>query len=647
MSGTSIHVVNVSRSSYAVIEPLPINRVRIEDAFWKPRLERLVRVTLPLQFAKIEETGRLENFRIASRKVKGVYKGLWFNDSDVYKWIEASAYALVHFRSEELCKLVTTAVREIISAQEPDGYINTYITVNGLKRWVDLAWSHELYCAGHLFQAAVAIRRSLGDDDLYTASLKFADLLRDTFGWDEGKLKAADGHPEVEMALVELYRESNRKEYLDLAEFFIDIRGRGCVVKASASRQFFTLSSEYLIDHKPIRELDDVAGAHAVRALYYMGGAADVYIENGDRELWHALERLWRKIIDRKTYITYGFGSRHDGEAFGKDYELPNERAYSETCAAVAGAMWAWRMFLASGNPEYMEVLESILYNSALAGISIDGARYFYVNPLADYSAEHQRQPWFECACCPPNIARLLAYLPGMIYSFSRADRAIMVNLFIGSRAIFEVNGNRILISIDTSYPWYGRVVITVEPERVDEVPIMIRLPSWIDEHAISVNGKELKGRPGTYIKITKNWDNGDRISIEFKMMPKLIQSHPYIEANYSRTAIKRGPIVYCVEGVDNKEFDVRDLVIDPQKSNLNEVFRKDILGGVMTIEGEGYIDECTLRNFKLYYEYSERGAPMFRRVRFVAIPYYAWNNRGASQMIVWMRSHSNKVILD
>ncbi|MEM3967226.1 MAG: glycoside hydrolase family 127 protein [Ignisphaera sp.] len=642
MDNTGIYVIDVSRSSYAIVEPLPIDRVIVDDSFWRPRLEKLVKITLPLQFLKIQETGRLENFRMASGRVKGEFKGLWFNDSDVYKWIEASAYALAYRWSEELYKMVNTAIDEIISAQQPDGYINTYITVNGLKRWVDLAWSHELYCAGHLIQAAIAVRRSLKKNDLYVASLKFADLISDTFGWEEGKLKTSDGHPEIEMALVELYRECNRGKYLDLAEFFIDIRGRGYVTKTLTLRQFFLPSPEYLVDHKPIRELDDIAGGHAVRALYYMAGVADVYIEKGDSKLWSALKSLWRKVTSRKMYITYGFGSRYEGEAFGEDYELPNERAYSETCASVAGAMWAWRMFLASGDPKYVEVLESILYNSALAGISLDGTRYFYVNPLADYYGKHQRMPWFECACCPPNIARLLAYLPSMIYSFSKIDKGIMVNLFIGSRAVFEVNGNRIAITMDTMYPWYGKVFIRMEPERVDEIPVMIRIPSWVEEHEILVNGKEFRGEPGRYIKLVKSWDRGDKIVIEFKMRPRFIQSHPYVEANYGRVAIKRGPIVYCIEGIDNREFDVRDLIIDPSTANLNEVFREDVLNGVVLVEGEGYVNEDMYHGDKLYYELDVESVPKAKKVKFIAIPYYAWNNRGATQMAVWIRSRIN-----
>ncbi len=636
MTNTNVHIVNISRSRYAVIEPFPINRVKVTDDFWRPRLETLASVTLPLQFIKIVETNRLENFRVASGRAKGAYKGLLFNDSDVYKWIEASAYILAYNWNEELYKMVTTAIEEVIAAQQPDGYINTYITINNLKRWADLAWSHELYCAGHLFQAAIAVKRSLGRAELYAASLKFADLLKDTFGWDEGKLKTADGHPEVEIALIELYRESGKKEYLDLVEFFVEVRGRGYITNTVMSRP--KPSPEYVVDHKPIRELDDVVGSHAVRVLYYMAGATDLYIENGDKGLWLALERLWRKIIDKKMYITYGFGSRYEGEAFGEDYELPCERAYSETCASVAAAMWAWRMFLASGKPEYVEILESILFNSALAGISIDGTKYFYVNPLADYHAKHQRQPWFECACCPPNIARLLAYLPSMIYSFSRVDRSIMVNLFIGSKAMFEVDGNRFTISIETSYPWYGKTIIKIEPEKIDEIPIMVRIPSWAENPTILVNEKEFSGEPGKYIKIVKAWDRGDRIAIEFKMRPKFIKSHPYVEASYGRVAIKRGPMVYCIEGVDNKEFDVRDLIIDLHSANLTEIFRSDILNGVMTIVGEGYVDETIRHINKLYYEYIE-DVPKIKKVRFVAIPYYAWNNRGATQMTVWMKT--------
>jgi DUF1680 family protein len=637
MNNRDIYVIDVTRSRYAIVEPLPINRVKVNDNFWGPRLETLVRITLPLQFKKIEETERLENFRVASGRISGRFKGLWFNDSDVYKWIEASAYALAYIWNGELYSMVIKAKEDIIAAQQSDGYINTYITINGLERWRDLVWSHELYCAGHLFQAAIAVRRCLGIDDLYVASLKFADLLVNTFGWEEGKLKTSDGHPEIEMALIELYRENGNVNYLKLADFFINIRGKGYVTRTASTRTF-SFTPEYLVDYKPIKELDDVTGGHAVRVLYYLAGVADLYIENGDKELWVALDRLWRRIIYRKMYITYGFGSRYEGEAFGNDYELPNDRAYSETCASVAAALWAWRMFLASGDVEYVEVIESILYNAGLAGISLDGTKYFYVNPLADYFGKHERKPWFECACCPPNIARLLAYLPSMIYSFSKVDKGIMINLFIGSRSVFEIDGNKVVVSIHTEYPWNGKTYIEIEPDKVDEIPIMIRIPSWVDEPIIKVGKEVVKGEPGKYMKIVKPWDKGDKIFIEFKLKPRLIQPHPYIDASYGKIAIKRGPMVYCIEGVDNKGFDLRDLFIDPYQVNLKEIFRSNVLGGVVVVEGNGYIIKENNQGVMLYNNFKEKKALDIKKVKFTAIPYYAWNNRGCTQMIIWIK---------
>ncbi len=635
ISMNDVYVVDVRKSPYAKLVPIPLNRIVVNDAFWRPRLIGLVEKTLPMQYDFLEKTGRIDNFRIAAGLKSGEYTGLWFNDSDVYKWVEASSYALIHKWSDDLYKAVENVVDVISRAQERDGYLNTYIQLNKLERWANLAWSHELYCAGHLFQAAVAARRALGNETLFKVALKFADLLSNVFGFEENKLKTADGHPEVEMALVELFRESGDRKYLELARFFIDVRGRGLVTQTNKN-PFIRIDSVYLVDHEPIRIMNDFAGSHAVRALYLFAGGADLYLETGDEELLNALKRLWRKML-LKMYITGGLGSRYEGEAFGEDYELPNERAYSETCAAVAGVMWAWRMFLATGDAEYMNVLETILYNAALAGISIDGTKYFYVNPLADPHAKHERRPWYECACCPPNIARLLAFMPSIAYAISKNESKIWINLFIGSIAEVNLHGNRIKIEIKTNYPWEGHVEIRVYPEKSDEFSIMIRIPSWGLGTKIRVEENVIEPKPGEYAEIRRKWSWGDAIEVKIPLKPRFIKSHHWIESNYGKVAIARGPLIYCIEQVDNKEFDVRNLAVKPDEAKLEEEYRKDMLNGIVVIKGHGY--ELPSDSEKLYRDFDETLEKPVKKLTFTAIPYYAWNNRGATKMLVWIKT--------
>jgi len=642
-----VYVVDTSRSPYALLVPATLDNVKIRDTFWKPRLDLLVKNTLPSQYKFIEETGRLDNFRIASGKKKDNYKGFfWFNDSDVYKWIEASAYAIVYKPSDELKKMIDEVIKEVIDAQQEDGYINTFITINKMERWKELAWSHELYCAGHLFQAAVAVKRALNRTDLYASALKFADLINNTFGPEENKLKLADGHPEVEMALVELYRESGRREYLELADFFINIRGYGKIAKAHSIR-LWRFNPEYLVDHKPLKELDDIVGSHAVRALYLFAGATDVYLEKGDRELWHALKRLWTKVISRKMYVTGGFGSRYEGESFGEDYELPNARAYSETCAAVAGILWAWRMFLATGDAKYMDIIEWVLYNAALAGISLDGKRYFYVNPLED-NGKHVRQPWFECACCPPNIARLLAYLPSLIYSVSKDSDKIWINLFVASDVSFKLSNNNVKLSVDTKYPWDGNVTITVFPEKTDEFSIMIRIPEWASGAKVKVGNEEATlSETGKYVEIKRTWNAGDTIKLFIPMKIRFLVSHPLVTNNYAKVAIKRGPLVYCAESIDNHGIDPRELVIDLDSQDLKAEWREDLLGGIVVIRGRGYAQTDKIFGAHLYKDYREIRQNLIssKEIVFTLIPYYAWNNRGANPMAVWIKTRSKYLL--
>lgn len=623
---TSLVVTDTSHSPYARLKPVPIENVRLEDDFWAPRLRLMHEVTIPSQYVLLEETGRLFNFRRASGKVSGEFKGLVFNDSDVYKWIEAAAYSYAYEPDQNILDLARKAINEVVAAQDEDGYLNTYFTFERKsERWKNLKDMHEMYCAGHLMQAAIAFYRATGDRTLLDASCRFADHITSVFG--PGKRVGVCGHPEVEMAFVELYRTTGKKDYLDLACFFIDNRGRGVIG-----------GRPYHIDHKPFRELSEIVG-HAVRALYLNCGAADVYAEIGDKTLFDALMRLWHSMTERKMYITGGVGSRHEGEAFGNDYELPNVRAYAETCAAIANFMWNWRMLLLTGDGAFADIMELTLYNGILSGISLDGKKYFYVNPLADRGA-HRRQDWFECACCPPNVARLIASLPGYFYSIS--DDSIWVHLYAGGRARIMLGGSSITVVQSTNYPWSGEIGITVYPEEDGaEFGLYLRVPGWCREAILRVNGERFDAPVVSgYARIHRPWRYGDRVDLSLKMPIERVISHPHVMENNCRVALKRGPIVYCLEGVDNPDFDVWDVFL-PNDAPLSAEWMPNMLGGVMVVRGEALAFNHEEFGSRLYAYRGDVRLSM-RKVSFTAIPYYAWANRGSSPMIVWLRAPEN-----
>jgi len=617
---SSTIITDTSISPYAKLYPVPIEEVRIEDNFWSWRLKILREVTLPSQYTLLERTGRIDNFRRSSGKISVPFSGLRFNDSDVYKWIEAVAFSLAYSFDENLYKLSRSVIDEVVAAQDEDGYLNTYFTfeLKGM-RWRNLRDSHELYCAGHLMQAGIAYYRSTGERSLLDSAIRFADHIYDTF-ITKG-FRCVDGHPEIEMALVELYRTVRDGRYLDLACFFVDNRGLGLIG-----------GSTYHIDHKPFRELSEIVG-HAVRALYLNCGAADIYMETGDREIWEALQRLWRSMVYYKMYITGGVGSRYEGEAFGDDYELPNYRAYSETCAAVANIMWNWRMLNASRDACYTDIMELALYNAALSGISLDGKSYFYVNPLAD-RGYNRRQDWFTCACCPPNIARLIASIPGYIYS--KSIEGLWIHLYIQSTISTSLDGNRITLKQVTNYPWDGEVKLSIEPKLEDEFSVYLRIPGWCRSFTVEVNGRRIDTmiKPPSYIEIRRVWGYGDSIRLFMSMPIELVAAHPRVIENTSRVTIMRGPLVYCVEQSDNEGFDVWDLAVH-RNTRFRLEWDRSIIGGVMKIIGDGYAVE------------DERGAlytPIdrlryrIRGVEFRAIPYYAWANRNPGPMSVWIR---------
>ncbi|MGB9682185.1 MAG: glycoside hydrolase family 127 protein [bacterium] len=612
------YVVDTSRSKYSSLKSVPISSVELTDNFWAKRVRLIGETTLPLQYQIMEETGRLNNFRIAAGKLSGEFVGFFFNDSDVYKWIEAVSYFLASNKNEKLDKLVDDVIEEIRLAQDEDGYLDTYFTFSRKQdRWTNLKDMHELYCAGHLIQSAIAHHRATGKTNFLNIAIKLADHIARVFGPD--KREGTPGHPEIEMALVELYRETNDKKYLDLARFFIDERGKGVIG-----------GSSYHIDHKPFRELDEIVG-HAVRSLYLNSGATDLYMETGDKTLLYALERLWNSLVDKKMYVTGGAGARHEGEAFGENYELPNETAYAETCATIANFMWNYRMLLVSGEGRFADIMELCLYNGILSGISIDGKEYFYVNPLADRGS-HRRQRWFACACCPPNIARTITSIPGYMYSTS--PEGIWVNLYASNKSEFDINGSKIVLEERTDYPWNGEIEFKIDAD--SQFTIFLRKPVWSKEFSVSINGEEIEPTlEKGYISINRRWQRGDTVTLNLSMKPKLLESHPNIKDNVGRVAIRRGPIIYCVEGTDNPWGDVWNLEI-PKDVKLSQEYR-DILGGIVVIKGKGYVNDPL--SWKDLYLAKEEADSLRKEVEFIAIPYFAWANRTPGPMEVWIKA--------
>ncbi len=628
IAGSPAVVVDTTRSAHSRLRPVPLTAVHLDDRFWAPRRRINREVTLPSQYQHCEETGRLDNFRRASGKKDLPFQGIFFNDSDIYKWLEGVAWTLATDPDPQLEQMADAAIAEIADAQQPDGYLNTYFMFDKAgERWKNLRDMHELYCAGHLIQAAVAHHRATRSDRLLGIARRFADHICDTFGpASEGKRPGTCGHEEIEMALVELGRDTRDRRYIEQAQYFVDARG-----------QNLAGGDAYHQDHKPFRELDRMVG-HAVRMVYLNAGAADLHAESGDGTLLETLDRLWTNMTTRQMYVSGGIGSRYEGEAFGRDYELPNERAYTETCAAIGSVMWNWRMLALHGEARYGDLLELALYNGVLAGFSLDGQSYFYQNPLED-DGTHRRQPWFGCACCPPNVARMLASLPGYFYSTS--EDGIWVHLYAeGTARLTLADGRTVELRQQTEYPWQGDVAIVVDG--AGSFTLRLRVPAWCEEGcAIEVNGQPLANsvQPGTYAAIERTWQAGDTVRLRLPMPVRRVACHPYVAENAGRTALMRGPLLYCVESADNSELDPRDIVVS-DTAEIATQWEPGLLEGVTALRfaaetvspGEGWAEQ-------LYRRVEQVEAPgPDRSTEITAIPYYAWANREPGPMRVWLR---------
>ena len=611
---------------------IPFTDVTIADDFWAPRLETNRKVTIPYAFKKCEETGRISNFAKAGGLIEGNFEGIYFNDSDVYKVIEGAAYSLKNHPDPELEEYVDKLIDKIAAAQWQDGYLYTFYSVpkpQPEKRWTDIQRKHELYCAGHFFEAAVAYYQATGKRKILDVAIRLADYIDSVFG--PVKKRDVPGHEEIEIGLVKLYQVTGDKKYLKLAKFFLDERGH------ARGRNLY---GTYCQDHQPVTEQTEPVG-HAVRAGYLYTGMADVAALTDERQYQAALERIWHNVVGRKMYITGGIGSRGSGEAFGEDYELPNARAYCETCAAIANAMWNHRMFLLSGDAKYIDVLERVIYNGFLSGVALEGDKFFYPNPLETHEGR-SRSPWFGCACCPTNIVRFIPSLPG--YAYAHKGDILYVNLFIGGSANIKADGNTVRLKQETRYPWDGDVKMTVEPARSGEFAINVRIPGWAqnrcvpsdlyrylsrskEEVTLKVNNKPLaldidKG----FARIHRKWKKGDTIEMHLPMPARRVLSHERVAADRGRVALQRGPVVFCAEFTDNKNAEVLNLYI-PDDVKLHSEFKPDLLGGVVTIGGTAV---ATKRQVDGTIAASEKRT-------FVAIPYYGWSHRGTGQMAVWI----------
>jgi len=624
-------VVDSSRSPYAMLHPVPADAVTIDDQFWAPRIRRNREVTLPSQGKQLWKTGRFENFLRVSGESDSPFQGRFFNDSDVYKWIEAASWSLLNNSDPDLSDQVDEATAIIGAAQQPDGYLNTYFALERAdERWTDFDL-HEMYCAGHLFQAAVAHHRATGSSALLDIATRLADHIGSVFGPIEtGKRIGTDGHPEVEMGLVELFRVTGERSYLELAQFLVDVRGHGFLGDA-----YDRYGSEYHQDHRPFRVMDEIVG-HAVRAVYLNAGVADIYAETGETALLDALHRLWWNMTERKMYVSGGIGSRYEGEAFGDEYELPNQLAYTETCAAIGSMMWSWRMLLIEGDARYADLFELQLYNAMLAGVSLDGETYFYQNPLADEGA-HRRQPWFKTACCPPNVARTLASLSGYLYSVR--DDAISIHHYIAGEARISLGDRVIGVRQTGNYPWGGEIAISVET--AGEFELRLRIPGWSGPGVtVSVNGADIGvvSLAGSYLALRRTWNAGDVIDLSLPMPVRRIECHPAVTENVGRVALMRGPLLYCAEAIDNQANELLTVML-PDAAMIDTTYEPELLGGVTSISvlvERG--DSVTRWKETLYQRVEGLNGDKPESTSLKLIPYYSWANREPGRMRVWIR---------
>lgn len=646
------------------IQPLPLKSIIIKDSFWKNYMELIRTKVIPYQWRALndeiegaEPSYCIQNFKVASGKISGKFQGMVFQDSDVYKWIEAVAYSLAWHSDPSLEGRVDGVIDLICSAQQEDGYLNTYYIINGLEnRFTNLKDNHELYCLGHLIEAAVAYYHVTEKKKLLDAAISYVNLVADIFGEGPKKLKGYPGHEIIEMALVKLYKITNEDKHLKLIRFFINERGKEPLFfekeTLENNNSFFWKDSffkyQYYQAGREVRK-QNIAEGHAVRAVYLYSGMSDLAQVDEDYELFKVCENLWNNITSKQMYINGGIGASHYGESFTFDYDLPNDTVYGETCASIGLVFFAQRMFLMTGDSKYMDILEKTLYNGVISGMTLDGERFFYVNPLEvfpeasekDHSKSHvkvERQKWFACACCPPNLARTIASLSN--YAYAQLDDKIYINLYVGGEINANINSEECSINIASQYPWKGFVEIVIDKEICSEFEIAMRIPDWCKKYTVTLNNEkiDLKEEFG-YVSIKRLWKKSDTITIDFEMSTTLIQSNPKVRENSGKVALSQGPIIYCLEEEDNGS-NLHQVFVDC-KSEFISNYRKDLFNGVNIISNKGYfLDEMLWRDNALYKPYIKN---TFVSKELTWIPYYAWANRNPGEMRVWINHFMNK----
>ena len=601
LQGCQTSKEDIKEQPLKMIEQIDFSHVKINDNFWSPRLSKHVSATLPVCIDQIEnQTGRIRNFENAA-KGEGEHSGIFFDDSDVYKALEGMAYSLINNPDPELEKKADEWIDKFAAAQQPDGYINTFYTLTGLdKRWTNMD-KHEMYCAGHMIEAGVAYYQATGKRKLLDVCIRMTDHMMSQFG--PGKRHWVPGHEEIELALVKLYQTTQEQKYLDFAYWLLEERGHGHGTMGDEGKW----NPVYYQDIVPVRQLTDISG-HAVRCMYLYCGMADVAALKNDTGYIAAIDRLWDDVVHRNMYITGGIGSSRDNEGFTEDYDLPNLDAYCETCASVGMVLWNQRMNQLTGDSKYIDILERSLYNGALAGISLGGDRFFYVNPL-ESKGDHHRQEWYGCACCPSQLSRFLPSIGNYIYASS--DDALWVNLYIGNTGQIRIGETDILLTQETDYPWDGSVKLTISTSQPLEKEIRLRIPNWCKTYDLSINGKRINVSEKKGYAVIKDWKSQDVIALDMDMPVEIVAADPHVKENFGKRAIQRGPLVFCMEEIDNPEY-FDQIQLSPS-TTFQTAFVSDILNGIKTIKTNGRAQSATF------------------------IPYYAWDNRKAGKMRVWI----------